>query len=61
MKNPMPDFPGLLPAAVDAAAKALREKTQGHKLLNEWSTIPNSAKRKWWELAAIALTAAQKS
>lgn len=43
---------------IDAGAKALRERQQSGKRLNVWETLPNSAKRKWWDHAACVLTAA---
>ncbi len=52
---------GFSPAQVDAAAKALRDCSQAGRRLNTWDTVPNSQKRKWYKLAAIALGAASAS
>lgn len=43
---------------IDAGAQALRQRMQGGKKLNSWSSLPNSAKRKWLDHAACVLTAA---
>jgi hypothetical protein len=53
----IPSVSGFSDKQVDAAAKALRNHTQRSKRLNDWEQLPNSAKKKWWELSAIALTA----
>mgnify|MGYP001596778522 CR=1 FL=1 len=43
---------------IDAGAQALRDRQQSGKRLNDWSTLPNSAKRKWRDHAACVLSAA---
>jgi hypothetical protein len=43
---------------IDAGAKALREKQQAGKRLNEWSSLPNSTKKKWRDHASAVLSAA---
>jgi hypothetical protein len=43
---------------IDAGAKALRELQQAGKRLNEWSTLPNSTKKKWREYSSVVLKAA---
>lgn len=43
---------------VDAGAQALRLKMQGHKRLNPWCSVSNSAKAKWRILSSLVLRAA---
>lgn len=38
-------------AVIDRAAQYLRETLQSGKKLNDWSTLPKSAKKKWIVLA----------
>jgi hypothetical protein len=43
---------------IEAGAQALRYRQQSGKRLNDWCTLPNSAKRKWRDHAACVLEAA---
>ena len=47
-------------AQIDAGAEALRQRLQSGKVLRPWSKLPNSAKRKWQDYAAVVLCAAFK-
>jgi hypothetical protein len=52
---------GMGDTEIDAVARYLRETLQGGKTLTPWPMTPKATKRKWLELAAGALAAAESA
>jgi hypothetical protein len=48
----------ITPEMIDAGARALRERQQGHKRLNDWPLVPNAQKKPWREHAEAVIRAA---
>jgi len=48
-------------ATIDKAAKYLRETYRKGQILNDWSTLPKSAKKKWIALATGLFQSLQPS
>jgi len=48
----------ITPEMIDAGARVLRARQQGHKRLNDWRLVPNSQKKSWHDHAEAVLRAA---